>query len=76
MVFLPYTKAYTWPRLIGFWLINCQSIGFTLGLVMISSNIGSYSKRAVTSTMGKLRSLRRFDDRAPETDFALAPFLL
>lgn len=51
MVFLPYEKAYTWPRLIGFWLINCQSIGFTLGLVMISSNIGSYSKRSVTSTM-------------------------
>jgi hypothetical protein len=51
MAFLPYTKAYTWPRLIGFWLINCQSIGFTLGLVMISSNIGSYSKRSVTSTM-------------------------
>jgi cyanate permease len=51
MAFLPHTKAYTWPRLVGFWLINCQSIGFTLGLVMISSNFGSYSKRSVTSTM-------------------------
>ncbi|ORX33310.1 major facilitator superfamily domain-containing protein [Kockovaella imperatae] len=50
MSFLPFTKQYTWARLIGFWLVNCQSIGFTIGLVMISSNIGSYSKRIVTSS--------------------------
>ncbi|CDZ97793.1 Permease of the major facilitator superfamily [Phaffia rhodozyma] len=49
MAFLPFSQ--TWPRLIGFWLINCQSIGFTLGLVMISSNVGGYTKRSVTSTM-------------------------
>jgi len=29
---------------------SCQSIGFTIGLVMVSSNIGSYSKRIVTSS--------------------------
>ncbi|KAJ9124852.1 hypothetical protein QFC24_002781 [Naganishia onofrii] len=51
MAFLPHAAKYTWPRLIGFWLVNLQSIGFTLGLVMVSSNIGSYSKRSVTSSM-------------------------
>lgn len=50
MSFLPFAPQYAWPRLVGFWLINCQSIGFTIGLVMISSNIGSYSKRVVTSS--------------------------
>lgn len=29
---------------------SLQSIGFTMGLVMISSNIGSYSKRVVVSS--------------------------
>lgn len=51
MTFLPFNHANTWPRLIGFWLINAQSIGFTLGLVMIASNIGNYSRRSVTSSM-------------------------
>jgi hypothetical protein len=32
-------------------MTNCQSVGFTLGLVMISSNIGGYTKRSVTSAM-------------------------
>ncbi|WRT66392.1 uncharacterized protein IL334_003348 [Kwoniella shivajii] len=50
MSFLPFTKHYTWARLIGFWLVNTQSIGFTIGLVMVSSNIGAYSKRVVTSS--------------------------
>jgi cyanate permease len=49
MAFLPFTQ--TWPRLVGLWLINVQSVGFTLGLVMISSNMGGYTKRAVTSSM-------------------------
>jgi len=31
--------------------VNVQSIGFTLGLVMISSNIGGFSKRSITSAM-------------------------
>jgi hypothetical protein len=35
---LPHSFS-SWPRLVGFWLINCQSIGFTLGLVMISSYV-------------------------------------
>lgn len=50
MSFLPFAPAYNWPRLVGFWLINVQSVGFTIGLVMVSTNIGSYSKRIVTSS--------------------------
>lgn len=37
--------------LIAFWFVNVQSIGFTLGLVMISSNIGGYTKRSIVSAM-------------------------
>ncbi|GJN88350.1 hypothetical protein Rhopal_001315-T1 [Rhodotorula paludigena] len=47
--FLP-TEMH-WGRLVGFWLVNFQSVGFTLGLVMISSNIGGYTKRSITSAM-------------------------
>ncbi|GAA5978939.1 hypothetical protein JCM10908_002743 [Rhodotorula pacifica] len=47
--FLP--TANHWGRLISFWGVNTQSVGFTLGLVMISSNIGGYTKRSVTSAM-------------------------
>lgn len=50
MSFLPFTPANNWPRLVGFWLVNVQSVGFTIGLVMVSTNIGSYSKRIVTSS--------------------------
>ena len=32
-------------------LVNTQSVGFTLGLVMISSNIGGYTKRSIVSAM-------------------------
>ncbi len=80
MSFMPFTSQYTWPRLIGFWLVNNQSIGFTIGLVMISTNIGSYSKRVVTSScvfvaycvgncIGPLTALesRRLDTRPPRT---------
>ncbi|GAA5919749.1 hypothetical protein JCM6882_008936 [Rhodosporidiobolus microsporus] len=49
MSFLP-TEQH-WGRLVGFWLVNFQSVGFTLGLVMISSNIGGYTKRSITSAM-------------------------
>lgn len=51
MSFLPFNKSTTWIRLVGFWLINTQSIGFTLGLVMVGSNTGGYSKKTTTSTM-------------------------
>lgn len=47
--FLP--TEMSWARLAGFWLVNVQSVGFTLGLVMISSNVGGYTKRSITSAM-------------------------
>ncbi|GAA6019612.1 hypothetical protein JCM11491_002824 [Sporobolomyces phaffii] len=47
--FLP--TANHWGRLVSFWFVNVQSIGFTLGLVMISANIGGYTKRSITSAM-------------------------
>ncbi|ORY91573.1 major facilitator superfamily domain-containing protein [Leucosporidium creatinivorum] len=47
--FLP--SSMTWGRLIGFWLVNVQSIGFTLGLVMISSNFGGYTKKSIVSSI-------------------------
>ncbi|GAA5911062.1 uncharacterized protein JCM6883_004258 [Sporobolomyces salmoneus] len=47
--FLPTSNH--WGRLIAFWFVNVQSIGFTLGLVMISSNIGGFSKKSVVSGM-------------------------
>lgn len=43
MAFLP--THMTWGRLIAFWLVNTQSVGFTIGLVMISTNMGGYTKR-------------------------------
>lgn len=49
MAFLP--THMTWGRLIAFWLVNTQSVGFTIGLVMISTNMGGYTKRSVTSSM-------------------------
>lgn len=55
LAFLPHAKAYTWPRLVGFWLVNTQSIGFTLGLVMVASNVGSY--RYVTKPRRYLASI-------------------
>ncbi|GAA6051464.1 hypothetical protein NBRC10513_000412 [Rhodotorula toruloides] len=47
--FLPTSQH--WGRLVSFWLVNTQSVGFTLGLVMVSSNIGGYTKKSVTSAM-------------------------
>jgi hypothetical protein len=47
--FLP--TENNWGRLISFWFVNVQSIGFTLGLVMISSNIGGYTKKSTVSAM-------------------------
>ncbi|ORY91543.1 hypothetical protein BCR35DRAFT_311909 [Leucosporidium creatinivorum] len=37
----------TWGRLVSFWMISLQSIGFTLGLIMISSNFGGYTKKSI-----------------------------
>lgn len=47
LAYLP-TSA-KWGRLVALWFTNFQSIGFVLGLVMISSNIGGYTKKQFTS---------------------------
>ncbi|EMC99259.1 hypothetical protein BAUCODRAFT_396627 [Baudoinia panamericana UAMH 10762] len=49
MAYLP--RANTWGRLVSFWLVNAQSVGFTISLVTISSNMGGYTHRAIASAM-------------------------
>jgi len=47
LTYLP--ESAKWGRLVALWFTNFQSIGFVLGLVMISSNIGGYTKKQFTS---------------------------
>ncbi|KAK4556663.1 hypothetical protein LTR86_006234 [Recurvomyces mirabilis] len=47
MAYLP--RSNTWGRLVSFWLVNAQSVGFTISLVTISSNMGGYTHRAMAS---------------------------
>ncbi|KAI6830245.1 MFS general substrate transporter [Hortaea werneckii] len=47
MAFLP--RSETWARLTCFWLVNAQSVGFTVSLVTISSNMGGYTHRAMAN---------------------------
>jgi hypothetical protein len=47
LAYLP--ESAKWGRLVALWFTNFQSIGFALGLVMISSNIGGYTKKQFTS---------------------------
>lgn len=35
----------TWGRLVAFWFTAFQSVGFSMSMVMISANIGGYTKR-------------------------------
>ncbi|RSH89720.1 hypothetical protein EHS25_001705 [Saitozyma podzolica] len=37
--------SQTWGRLVAFWFTSFQSVGFSLSLVMISANVGGYTKR-------------------------------
>ncbi|TKA29516.1 hypothetical protein B0A50_03529 [Salinomyces thailandicus] len=42
----------TWTtelKLVCFWLVNAQSVGFTVSLVTISSNMGGYTHRALAN---------------------------
>ncbi|ORY33062.1 major facilitator superfamily domain-containing protein [Naematelia encephala] len=41
----------TWGRLVAFWFTSFQSVGFSLSLVMISANIGGYTKRQTTNAI-------------------------
>ncbi|KAJ7830731.1 major facilitator superfamily domain-containing protein [Mycena olivaceomarginata] len=47
MAYLP--RHMVWSRLVSFWLVNCQSVGFAVSLVMVSSNMGGYTHRTIAS---------------------------
>lgn len=49
MAFLP--RSNTWGRLVSFWLVNSQSVGFTISLVTISSNMAGYTHRSLASAL-------------------------
>jgi sugar phosphate permease len=49
MACLPRTN--TWGRLASFWLVNAQSVGFTISLVTVSSNMGGYTHRNIANTL-------------------------
>ncbi|KAK6063916.1 MFS transporter [Seiridium cupressi] len=47
VAYLP--RSNTWGRLVSFCLVNAQSVGFTVSLTTISSNMGGYIHRAFAS---------------------------
>ncbi|KAI0547722.1 major facilitator superfamily domain-containing protein [Xylaria curta] len=47
--FLP--RSNTWGRLVSFWLVNSQSVGFTVSLTTISSNMAGYTHRSLASAL-------------------------
>ncbi|KAJ7459237.1 major facilitator superfamily domain-containing protein [Mycena latifolia] len=49
MAYLP--RRMVWSRLVSFWLVNCQSVGFAVSLVMVSSNMGGYTHRTIASAV-------------------------
>ncbi len=49
MVYLP--RENTWGRLVCFWLCNAQSVGFTVSVITISSNMAGYTHRSIASAM-------------------------
>ncbi|KAL1745032.1 major facilitator superfamily domain-containing protein [Schizophyllum fasciatum] len=40
-----------WGRLVAFWFTSFQSVGFSLSLVMVSANVGGYTKRQVITAL-------------------------
>ncbi|KAH8833374.1 major facilitator superfamily domain-containing protein, partial [Flagelloscypha sp. PMI_526] len=42
-------RHYRWLRLVFFWFTNVSSVGFSMSLVMVSSNVGGFTKRQVTA---------------------------
>jgi len=38
-----------WGRLVAFWFTSCQSVGFALSMVMVSANVGGFTKRQITT---------------------------
>ncbi|KAL2863970.1 major facilitator superfamily domain-containing protein [Aspergillus lucknowensis] len=49
MAYLP--REQTWQRLACFWLVNSQSVGFTVSLVTISSNMAGYTHRGMANAL-------------------------
>lgn len=49
MAYLP--RSNTWGRLVSFWLVNSQSVGFTVSLTTISSNMAGYTHRSLASAL-------------------------
>lgn len=49
MAYLP--QEQKWQRLVCFWLVNAQSVGFTVSLVTISSNMAGYTHRAMANAL-------------------------
>jgi MFS family permease len=49
LAYLP--RSNTWGRLVCFWLVNSQSVGFTVSLITISSNMAGYTHRSMASAM-------------------------
>lgn len=47
MAYIP--RHHTWARLACFWLVNLQSVGFTVSLTTISSNMAGYTHRSLAS---------------------------
>ncbi|KAJ2984636.1 hypothetical protein NUW54_g10439 [Trametes sanguinea] len=40
-----------WNRLVAYWFTSFQSVGFSLSLVMISNNIGGFTKKTFTTAV-------------------------
>ncbi|KAH8901518.1 MFS general substrate transporter [Thozetella sp. PMI_491] len=49
MAYLP--RSNTWGRLACFWLVNAQSVGFTVSLTTISSNMAGYTHRSLANAL-------------------------
>ncbi|KAF3016477.1 hypothetical protein E8E14_009414 [Neopestalotiopsis sp. 37M] len=49
LAYLPRTN--TWGRLVSFWLVNAQSVGFTVSLTSISSNMAGYTHRSLANAL-------------------------
>ncbi|KAI0479506.1 major facilitator superfamily domain-containing protein [Xylariaceae sp. FL0804] len=49
LAYLP--RSNTWGRLVSFWLVNAQSVGFTVSLTTLSSNMAGYTHRAFASAI-------------------------
>ncbi|KAK2598762.1 hypothetical protein N8I77_012150 [Diaporthe amygdali] len=49
MAYLP--RSNTWGRLVSFWLVNFQSVSYTISLTTISSNMGGYTHRAAANAV-------------------------